>query len=132
MAGPAVEAIDTNILVRYITGDDATQLAKATRLIESGEPKRVNPVVLVELSWVLMTVYKLSRGLVARSLQEIGRCGFFLYKRPRPIEAAIEKYAEGYDLADALILHSNAEDGAVVTYTFDRKAARLAGYELLR
>ena len=68
-----MEAIDTNILVRYITGDDATQLTKATHLIESGELKLVNPVVLVELSWVLMTVYKLSRDLVASALQEIGR-----------------------------------------------------------
>ena len=33
------------------------------------------------------------------------------------------------DLADALILHANAEDGAAVTFTFDKKAARLPGYE---
>ena len=132
MAGQTMEAIDTNVLVRYITGDDKTQLEKATRLIESDEPKLVNPIVLVELSWVLNSVYKLPRDAIAKTLKEIGRCGYLFYKRPTPVNAAIECYIDGYDLADALILHVNAEDGAAVTYTFDKKAGRLPGYELLR
>lgn len=132
MAGPTMEAIDTNVLVRYITGDDETQLEKATRLIESGEPKLVNPIVLVELSRVLNSVYKLPRDAIAKTLKEIGRCGYLIYKRPKPVNAAIECFIDGYDLADALILHANAEDGAAITFTFDEKAARLPGYELLR
>ncbi len=126
-----MEAIDTNVLVRYITGDDETQLEKATRLIESGDPKLVNPFVLVELSWVLSSVYKLPRDAVANTLKDIGTCGYLIYKRPKPVNAAIECFVDGYDLADALILHVNAEDGAEVTFTFDKKAARLPGYELL-
>jgi len=127
-----MEAIDTNVLVRYITGDDETQLKKATSLIESDEPKMVNPIVLVELSWVLNSVYKLPPDAIAKTLKEIGRCGYLIYKRPKPVNAAIECFIDGYDLADALILHANAEDGAAVTFTFDKKAARLPGYELLR
>jgi len=132
MAGQIMEAIDTNVLVRYITGDDETQLKKTTRLIESDEPKLVNPIVLIELSWVLNSVYKLPRDAIAKTLKEIGRCGYLIYKRPKPVNAAIECFTDGYDLADALILHVNAEDGAAVTFTFDKKAARLPGYELLR
>jgi len=131
MVGWTLEAIDTNILVRYITGDDEIQLELATGFIESGQPKLVNPIVLVEFSWVLSSVYKLSRETIVGTLREIGRCGYFMYKRPKPVSAAIECYFEGYDLADALILHTNTEDGATVTYTFDKKAGRLAGYKLL-
>lgn len=132
MAGQTMEAIDTNVLVRYVTGDDETQLEKATRLIESGDPKLVNPIVLVELSRVLNSVYQLPRDAIAKTLKGIGRCGYLIYKRPKPVNAAIECFIDGYDLADALILHVNAEDGATVTYTFDKKAGRLPGYELLR
>ena len=130
MAGRTVEAIDTSVLVRYVTGDDETQLEKATRLIESGDPKLVNPIVLVELSWVLSSVYKLPRGAIAKTLKEIGRCGYLINKRPKPVNAAVECFIDGY--ADALILHMNDEDGAAVTFTFDKKAAQLPAYELLR
>ena len=87
--------------------------------------------MLVELSWVLSSVYKLRRDAIAKTLKDIGTCGYLIYKRPRPVNAAIECFVDGYDLADALILHVNAEDGADVTHTFDKKAARLPGYELL-
>lgn len=129
--GGAVEAIDTNILVRYITGDNAVQLKKATQLIETGGPKLINPIVLVELTWVLNSVYSLSRKTIAETLKDIGSCGFFLFKKPKPINAAINCFASGYDLADAMILNLNTEDGATTTYTFDKKAARLSGYDLL-
>jgi len=126
-----VDAIDTNILVRYIVGDDSTQLEKAVSLIESGEPKLINPVVLVELSWVLRSVYSLSRQTIVDTLQMIGSCGYFFYKRPRPIKIAIEHYIDGYDFADALIVGINNDDGATTTFTYDKKAAGMEGYQLL-
>ena len=127
-----MEAIDTNVLIRYLTGDDNAQLERATRLIESGEPKLINPIILVELSWVLKSVYKLQKNEIAETLKKIGDCGYLFYKKPKPVNAAIKNYARGYDLADALILAMNIEDGAIVTYTFDRKAAKLPGYTLLK
>jgi len=130
--GQTVNAIDTNVLVRYITSDDDVQFTKAVELIESGEPKLVNPIVLVELSWVLRSVYGLDREAIAKTLRMIGSCGYFLYKRPRPVKTAIECYVEGYDLADALISSLNTDDGAATTYTFDKKAGKLTGYELLQ
>lgn len=127
-----MNAIDTNVLVRYITSDDDAQFTKAVEFIESGEPKLVNPIVLAELSWVLRSVYELDREAIAETLRMIGSCGYFLYKRPRPVKAAIECYADGYDLADALISSINTNDGATTTFTFDKKAGKLTGYELLQ
>ena len=127
-----MEAIDTNVLIRYVTGDNASQLEKATLLIESGEPKLINPIVLVELTWVLNSVYALSRKTIAETLKDIGNCGFFQFKKPKPILAAIDCFRRGFDLADAMILNLNIDDGAAITHTFDKKAARLEGYVLLR
>jgi len=92
----------------------------------------VNPIVLVELAWVLNSVYKLSRQTIAEILRDIGSCGFLRFKKPKPVNDAIECFFNGFDLADAMILNLNTEDGAAVTYTFDKKAARLSGYKLLR
>ena len=126
-----MDAIDTNILVRYIVGDDEFQLKQAVSLIESGDPKLINPIVLVELSWVLRSVYSLSREVIAETLEMIGSCGYFMYKRPSPVKVAIQHFIDGLDLADALIVGTNKDDGALVTYTFDKKAARMDGYRLL-
>ena len=126
-----MDAIDTNILVRYIVGDDEFQLKQAVSLIESGDPKLINPIVLVELSWVLRSVYSLSREVIAETMKMIGSCGYFMYKRPGPVKFAIQHFIDGLDLADALIVGTNKDDGAPVTYTFDKRAARMDGYQLL-
>jgi len=118
-------------MVRYIVGDDEFQLKQAVSLIESGDPKLINPLVLVELSWVLRSVYSLSREVIAETMEMIGSCGYFMYKRPGPVKLAIQHFVDGLDLADALIVASNKDDGALMTYTFDKKATRMDGYRLL-
>ena len=87
--------------------------------------------MLVELSWVLRSVYKLPRDAIAETLNDVLCCGILFFKRPKPVKVAIDCFVDGYDLADALILRINTDDGATVTYTFDKKAARVPGYELL-
>ena len=126
-----MKAIDTNILVRYVIADDMAQFRLALKFIESGEPKLLNPIVLVELAWVLKSVYQLSRYDIVKLLIEIGDCGFFVYKKPKIIADAINDLSQNHDLADALLMRLNQEDGATETYTFDKKAATLKGYSLL-
>lgn len=50
-----MRAIDTNVLVRLITGDDARQAAAAAAFVRSGA--WVSHLVLAETSWVLTSVY---------------------------------------------------------------------------
>ena len=56
--------LDTNVVVRYLTQDDAVQSAKATDLFERGlteeEPGFVSVVAMVETAWVLERVYGLA------------------------------------------------------------------------
>ena len=85
---------------------------------------------MVELSWVLKSVYSLDQETILDLLRLIGSCGYFAYKKPEVIKLAIEDFSAGFDLADALIGRLNIEDGADITYTFDKKAGKLSGYQL--
>jgi predicted nucleic-acid-binding protein len=52
--------LDTNVLVRYIMQDDATQSLKAAKLMESltvDDPGFVSLVSVVELGWVLTNLF---------------------------------------------------------------------------
>lgn len=61
--------IDTNVLVRYIAQDDATQSRRATSFIEKecneAAPGFVGLVVLVEVVWVSESRYGATRQEVA-------------------------------------------------------------------
>ena len=56
-----MKGVDTNVLVRYLTQDDASQGKRATAVFEraltAGERIHVDTVVLCELVWVLRTAY---------------------------------------------------------------------------
>ena len=68
--------LDTNVLVRYITQDDANQSPKATRLVESlrvDEPGFVSIVSVVELGWVLQASYGLTRDQIGQAVEALLR-----------------------------------------------------------
>jgi predicted nucleic-acid-binding protein len=60
----AMTGLDTNVLVRYLTQDDAKQAEQATQLIENtltvANPGFISLVVLTELYWVLGNVYSVT------------------------------------------------------------------------
>lgn len=67
-------ALDTNVLVRFLTGDDPDQQADAGALLERltpAEPGFVAREVVLELVWVLSRGYGLSRKRIAEILVEL-------------------------------------------------------------
>ena len=66
-------AVDTNILVRYITNDDKEQALLATTLLDSyiGKEKSIfiNNIVLCELVWVLVRGYKYQKEDIIKTLK---------------------------------------------------------------
>ena len=70
-----MKGIDTNILVRFLVGDDEGQAQKVYRIFKDAEQKKEElfvplPVVL-ELMWVLESVYTIERGSVIEALREL-------------------------------------------------------------
>jgi predicted nucleic acid-binding protein len=62
-----VIAVDTNVIVRYLTADDPQQFTQARALIES-ENVYVCTTVLLETEWVLRRAYRLGRAQTIAAL----------------------------------------------------------------
>ena len=128
--------LDTNVLVRYLIGDDVRQAELARQLIEgqclAANPARIALIVLCELVWVLGGAYRYDRELIVQALRQILVTEGFEIEQHSLAWTAWHDFARGTaDYADCLIARVNEATGSSTTYTFDRKAARLAGFTLL-
>ncbi|KIZ41470.1 MULTISPECIES: type II toxin-antitoxin system VapC family toxin [Rhodopseudomonas] len=119
--------IDTNLIVRYLTGDHPKQSARARALID-GEEVFVATTVLLETDWVLRSVYGFTANEICVALRAFAGLARVSLEDPALIASALDRVERGMDFADALHL-GRAErcDGFV---TFDSgliRAAKAAG-----
>jgi len=127
--------LDTNILIRYLVQDDARQSQTATRIIE-GELSADNPgfvsiVVMAETAWVLERAYRLTAVEIASAIKRMLQIDVLAIEDEQQVFAATIALEEGMGaFADVLIAALGEKAGCLHTLTFDRKAARLAGFEL--
>ena len=67
--------LDTNVLVRYLTRDDAIQSRQATEIMErrltEGSPGFISVVTMVATVWVLDGVYGLSNYEIAAAVEQL-------------------------------------------------------------
>ena len=128
--------LDTNILVRYFTQDDPVQSYKATVLIEQRlteqSPGFVSIVTLAETVWVLERFYRLKKQEIAIVIERILGADALLVEHEAEVATALTAVWEGRgSFADALVGAINNQAGCSRTLTFDQKALRLPGFELL-
>jgi predicted nucleic-acid-binding protein len=92
----------------------------------------VGVATILELVWVLTSSMKLGRDPVARILSELLMRDTIVVEQPETIARAVQRYRKGNaDFAGFLIAVSAQAAGCSRTVTFDRRAARDAGMELL-
>ncbi|MCY4398856.1 MAG: PIN domain-containing protein [Gemmatimonadetes bacterium] len=129
-------ALDTNVLARYLVRDDEQQAESARALLESLTTERPGYAcreVVVELVWVLERAYGVSRERIATILQELVSTQSLVVEAADDVARAAFRYqAGGPGFSDLMVLAAAERAGAHPLYTFDRKAARLEGVELLR
>lgn len=116
-------AIDTNIVVRYLTGDHPQQSPKAKALIDH-EDVFVSTTVLLESEWVLRGVYGFPRGEVAMALGAFAGLRNVTLEDASLAGKALDWTVRGMDFADALHL-ANAQ-GFDAFVSLDRRLARTA------
>jgi predicted nucleic-acid-binding protein len=116
-------AVDTNIVVRYLTGDDPEQSARARNLVDSSDIF-VSSTVFLETEWVLRSAYGFSAAQIADRLQAFAGLPKVTVEAPNAIAMALACVGAGMDFADALHLAAAKECEAFVT--FDRRLGRLA------
>lgn len=104
-------ALDTNVLARYLLGDEPSQTQAARRLLEDAKAEYWIPItVVLELAWVLRNG-EAPRGLVIEKLRELLSLQNMRPQNADQVFQALRWAAQGLDLADALhlVLSSKAE-----------------------
>jgi predicted nucleic-acid-binding protein len=121
-------ALDTNVLIRYITNDNEEQAKLAADLLEkySGKEKSVfiNNIVLCELVWVLSSGYKYKKVEIIQTLKLLLSSIELSFENYELAFLAVTEYenASG-DFSDILIGLTNHHSG-YKTYSFDKQALK--------
>lgn len=118
-----MQAIDTNIVVRLLTADNAEQ-ARAARQAVEGHAIFLGVTVVLEAEWVLRAGYGLSSGEIAGALRGLAGLPGMVVEEPTRLATALDWMEGGMDFADALHLARAAHCRAFLT--FDRKFAKRA------
>lgn len=113
-----MRAIDTNFVVRYLTGDDPDQSAKARAVVDGGAVFACT-TVLLESEWVLRSVYGFAPEEVAAALRAFAGLPGVAVENPGLLAEALDRAEAGMDFADALHLGAAARCDAMLT--FDRR-----------
>ena len=124
-----MRAVDTNVLVRLITRDDAKQTAAAERFVAPGA--WVSLLVLSESTWVLDSVFELEASSMALAVEMLLNHEHLTLQDAETVSAALDQFRNRPSLgfSDCLILEAARRAGHVPLGTFDRGLAKLDGTE---
>ena len=108
-------AVDTNVVVRLLTGDDRKQAA-AARALFSSEPIWIAKTVLLESGWVLRSLYGFDTGAIRDALTRLLGLENVRVEDAAAVAAALTLTESGIDLADAMHLSSRPAGGRFVSF----------------
>ena len=119
--------VDTNVLIRHLTGDPPELAARATRYLAGADELLLSDLILAEIAYVLESFYETPRAQVATTLRAV-----LAYPAIRVLDAdllqrAVEVYEiHRLDFADAYLVASAERTGIGVIASFDRTIDRVA------
>jgi predicted nucleic-acid-binding protein len=126
-----MRAIDTNVLVRLITGDDPTQVQAAEGFVQRGA--WVPQLVLAETAWVLASIYQKKPPEIANAIEMLLNHEHLTVENTEVVSLALENFrarpAVGF--SNCLVLEIARKAGHLPLGTFDRNLAKLDGAERL-
>lgn len=126
--------VDTNVLVRLLTADDAGQHATALRFFQGrtvDDPAFVSAVTLAETIWLLRFRYQLPCADVLDAISSLLDTDDFVVEGREMLSLARDT-GKPELFSDFLVAHLCQRAGGSATVTFDRRAARkVPGMELL-
>ena len=118
--------VDTNILIRHLTGDPPDQAARATRYLEQANELLLPDLIFAEVAYVLESFYEVPREQVADTLRAV-----LAFPSIRVLDAdLLQRTVEVYELhrldfADAYLIASAERSGVGVVASFDRAIERV-------
>ena len=125
-------AVDSNVILRFLTGEPAHLAAQASLLFEAVDRGElalvVDPIVIAEVVWVLQSFYRYRHGQITRVLQELVSHPGLETEDKAGLLLALHLYAEKHiDFIDALVAVRMKRQGLLKVYSFDRRFDRLPG-----
>ncbi len=126
-----MEAVDANVVLRYLVGDNPEREAAARTLIDRLTPSNPGFIcreVTIEVAWVLERSYRFPRDRVAEALMDLTASDSLVVENSDDVAAAAYRYCQGgIGLSDLMILSAAEREGAIPLHTFDRRLARMEG-----
>ena len=118
-------AVDTNVVVRLLTGDDPKQAAAARSLFAAG-PIWIAKTVLLETGWVLRSLYGFEESAICDAFTKLLGLKNVQVEDESSLAAALTLTASGIELADAMHLSSRPPGAKFVSFdkAFVKRAIR--------
>jgi predicted nucleic acid-binding protein len=118
--------VDTNVLIRHLTGEPPAQARRATRYLEQADELLLPDLILAEVAYVLDSFYEVERAEVASTLHAILAFPAIRVLDLELLQRAVEVYeVHRLDFADAYLVASAERTGIGVVASFDRSIDRV-------
>ncbi len=118
--------VDTNILVRHLTGDPANLAARATAYLSSERALLLTDLVAAETAYVLESFYQAPRDRIAEALRSLVAFDSIVCVDPALLLRAIEVYeTDRIDFAEAYLVACAESTGVCKIASFDRSIDRV-------
>jgi predicted nucleic acid-binding protein len=128
-AGPALTGfLDTNVIVRHLTGDPPDQARRATRFLAEAERGTLllTDVIVAECVYVLESFYELPREDVADRMRAVLAHDAMRALDPATLLRALEIYeVDTVDFAEAYLAANAEATGIGVVISFDQALRRV-------
>lgn len=120
-------SVDTNVLVRLLTGDNSTQF-KASQALFGSKDIFIPDTVILETEWVLRAAYDLKPVAVCDALRQVFGLPNVTLANGQIVAQAINWHEAGLDFADAfhLALSQNQESFKTFDADFIKRAKTLS------
>ncbi|ORV11353.1 twitching motility protein PilT [Mycobacterium celatum] len=125
--GSTVSAfIDTNVLVRHLTGEPPDLAARATAYLVAERELLLTDLVAAETVYVLESFYAAPRDQIAQAIRSLVALDSILCVDPELLLRAIEVYeTDRIDFAEAYLVACAESTGIGIVASFDRSIDRI-------
>lgn len=126
-----MRAVDTNVLVRLMTRDDAKQVRVAEEFVAPGA--WVPHLAIAEATWVLTSVYDRGPESVATAVEMLLSHEQLTVQDAEAVAAAVARFRRHpkVGFSDCLLLEVVRKAGHAPLGTFDRALGRIDGAQRL-
>lgn len=118
-------AIDTNIIVRFLTGDNEKQYQKAYAIFANSDRLFIPASVILESEWVLRFSYEFPAEQIIFALSGLLNLNKVHTENKKAVLKALEWHRKNMDFADAMHLAFSTAD-ADQFISFDKKFIKKA------